>query len=423
MVQGRLLRQGKLILPKESRLIGVILREFHDSKQGGHGGILKTQKCIREVFYWKGMMTDIRRYVAACQVCQRYKYSTLAPGGLLQPLTIPLNVWEDVSMDFVEGLPKSEGYNSVLVVVDRFSKYAHFLGLKRPFTATEVAVLFIQEIVKLHGSPKTIVSDRDKVFKGLFWKELFRLAGTKLCFSTAYHPQSDGQTDVTNRGLDTYLRCYAGEKPRTWAQYLAWAKYNYNTSFHSAIMMSPFKAVYEREPPTLMGFESGSTSNADLEKRIQERYNHLELIRQHLHKAQQTMKDRVDGHRRDVKFAVGDMVFLKLCPYRQQTLARRVNEKLAARFYGPYAVAARVGKVAYRLTLLPEARIHPTFHVSQLKRAIGESLVPVSIPPQLTVEGVMETQPDEVIDARINGGTGQREVLVKWKGLPLADCT
>lgn len=288
---------------------------------------------------------------------------------------------------------------------------------------SEVALLIIQEVVKLHGFPKTLVSDRDKVFTGLFWKELFRLAGTNLCFRTAYHPQSDGQTEVTNGGLETYLRCFTGEKPRTWGQYLAWAKYSYNTSYHSDIMMYPFKAVYGREPPTLMSFESDSTTNADLEKRLRERDTHLELLRQHLHKAQQTMTSRVDGHRRDVEFQVGDRVFLKLRPYRQQTLARRTNEKLSARFYGPYPVAERIGKVAYRLTLPPEARIHPTFHVSQLKKAIGEEAVTISIPPQLTAEGVMEAQPESIIDVRLNEKSKNREVLVKWKGLPLDDCT
>ena len=149
----------------------------------------------------------------------------------------------------------------------------------------------------------------------------------------------------------------------------------------------------------------------------------MALIRQHLHKAQQTMKNRVDVHRREVEFQVGEKVFLKLRPYRQQTLARRANEKLAARFYGPYEIAARVGPVAYRLALPPEARIHPTFHVSQLKKAVGEGLIPVSIPPQLTVDGVLEAQPEEVLDVRVNPTSGQREVLIKWVGLLEADCT
>ena len=351
LVQGRLLRKGRLALPKESKLIGVILKEMHDGRMGGHGGVQRTQKRISELFFWMGMMNDIKRYVAACSVCQRHKYSTLAPGGLLQPLRVPEAVWEDVAMDFVEGLPKSEGYNAVLVVVDRLSKYAHFIRLRHPFTATDVALLFVQEVIKLHGFSKTIVSDRDRVFTSQFWKELFRLAGTTPCMSTAYHPQTDGQTEVTNRGLETYLRCFTSDKPKAWVHYLPWAELCYNSSYHSSIKMTPFKAVYGREAPALIRYEVGSTANADLENRLIERDEMIATMKEHIDKAQQTMKKQVDGHRREVVFAVGEKVYVKIRPYRQQSLARRMNEKLSARFYGPFEVVARIGEVAYRLKL------------------------------------------------------------------------
>ncbi|XP_048627868.1 uncharacterized protein LOC125596911 [Brassica napus] len=421
VVQGRLLRKGKLVIPQNSSVIKTIMEEFHCGKIGGHGGVLRTQKRIGDVFYWKGMMTDIKRFVASCLTCQRHKYSTLAPGGLLQPLPVPEKVWDDVSMDFVEGLPRSEGYNSIMVVVDRLTKYAHFIKLKHPYSAVDVAGVFAQEVLKLHGFPRTIVCDRDRVFTSQFWKELFKLAGTRLCFSTAYHPQSDGQTEVTNRGLETYLRCFSSDKPKEWGKYLMWAELSYNTAYHSTIQMSPFQALYGRDPPALIKYEQGSTSNAELEEKLLERDAMIELLREHLHKAQQTMKNRADGRRREVEFEVGDKVFLKLRPYRQHTLARRSNEKLAARFYGPYEIASRVGKVAYRLHLPEEAKIHPTFHVSQLKKLEGEVVDSVSIPPQLTEEGEMIAEPEAILGTRKNVISGQEEVLIKWKGLPAFD--
>lgn len=171
-----------------------------------------------------------------CEICQRSKYSTLA--------SIPTQVWMDVSMDFLGGLPKVRGKDTVMVVVDRLTKFAHFYALGHPFSAKDVVVVFIKEVVKLHGFPSTIISDRDPLFLSHFWKELFKMAGTHLKFSTSYHPQTNGQTEVTNRCLETYLRCFVGPKPKHWLECLPWAEFWFNSNFNISIGMTPFKALY-----------------------------------------------------------------------------------------------------------------------------------------------------------------------------------
>ena len=189
-----------------------------------------TKKRLASVLYWKGLTKDVRNYVRACVVCQRNKPDLAPPTGLLQPLPIPQAVWEDISMDFIEELPKSRGKDTVLVVVDRLSKYAHFLALSHPFSAATVAQLYFEHIFRLHGLPKTIVSDRDKVFLSHFWKELFSLMKVSLHMSYAYHPQSDGQTEVVNRCLESYLRCMTGEKAAEWVLWLPLAEWWYNSN-------------------------------------------------------------------------------------------------------------------------------------------------------------------------------------------------
>lgn len=167
--QGVLRFKGRLVIPERSQLVKILLHEYHDSPLGGHSGDFKTYQRLAREWYWPGMHRKVQQYVLACPTCQQQK-----------TLPIPSQIWEDVSIDFVEGLSKSQGYDTVLVVVDRLSKYSHFIGLKHPFTAASVAQKFIQEVVKHHGFPATIVSDRDRIFLSLFRKELFKLQGTQL---------------------------------------------------------------------------------------------------------------------------------------------------------------------------------------------------------------------------------------------------
>lgn len=173
---------------------------------------------------------------------------------LLQPLEIPERIWEQLTMDFIECLPKSNGVDTILVVVDRLSKAAHFMSLKHPFTAKTIAEVFVSEVVHLHGFPKSIVSDRDKIFLSNFWSELFQMQGTKLYRNTTYHPQSDGQSDGVNKCLEIYLFCFCSERPKKRKLWLNWVEYWYNPTYQSSIEMTPFQTIYGRLPPTLLTY-------------------------------------------------------------------------------------------------------------------------------------------------------------------------
>ncbi|KAL0447826.1 UNVERIFIED_CONTAM: Transposon Ty3-I Gag-Pol polyprotein [Sesamum latifolium] len=205
------------------------------------------------------MLHDIKEFVSQCSTCQESKYSTQRQQRTLQPLSIPRRVWEDITMDFITHLPPSGGKIVIWVVVDRLSKYAHFVGLPTHFTVVSLAATFSAKIYRLHGIPKSIVSDRDRVFISHFWRELFRLCGTTLKFSSAYHPQTDGQTKVLNRVLKTFLCCFVSEVPTRWFRFLHLMEYWYNSTHHSAIGMPPYQALYGRAPPTITNYIDDAT--------------------------------------------------------------------------------------------------------------------------------------------------------------------
>jgi hypothetical protein len=186
---------------------------LHNSAVGDHSGFPVTHSRIKKLFAWRGMKSDIKLYVANCTTCIQAKPDRSKYPGLLSPLPVPSEAWQVISMDFIDGLPRSGHADCVMVVVDKFSKFAHFIPLLHPYSAPKVAQVFLDNVFRLHGMPTHIISDRDPVFTSSFWKELFKLANTLLCMSSAYHPQSDGQTERVNQCLETYLRCFVHSCP------------------------------------------------------------------------------------------------------------------------------------------------------------------------------------------------------------------
>ena len=171
--------------------------------------------------------------------------------GLLQPLPIPTQAWSHITMDFIEKLPSSKGFDTILVVIDRLTKFGHVIALSHPFLAAQVAQVFLDHIYKLHGLPESIVTDRDRIFTSKFWQELFKLAGTELHYSSSYHPETDGQSERLNQCLEAYLRCMTGENPTQWSHWLSLAELWYNTSYHTSLGVTSFEALYGYKPLSL----------------------------------------------------------------------------------------------------------------------------------------------------------------------------
>uniref|UniRef100_A0A0A9CM28 Integrase catalytic domain-containing protein n=1 Tax=Arundo donax TaxID=35708 RepID=A0A0A9CM28_ARUDO len=415
VVDGLLTKDGKVFVPQSSGLIDAVLTLAHGL---GHEGVQKTLHRLRADFYIVGARRLVSDFVRACEVCQRNKTDHLRPGGLLQPLDVPSSVWSDIAMDFVEGLPRVNGKTVILTVIDRFSKYAHFLPLSHPYTAASVARIFFEEVVRLHGLPSSIVSDRDPVFTSNFWKELFRLSGIQLKFSSAFHPQTDGQSEAANKVIAMYLRCLTGDRPRQWLRWLAWAEFFYNTSYQSSLKCSPFKVVYGRDPPSLHAYEPGEARLPAVEQQMMDRDEFLAKIRDRLEQAQQYAKCQYDRKHREVTFSVGQWVWVRLLHRPIASLDNRGRSKLGPRYFGPYKIIEQIGEVAYRVDLPTQARLHDVFHVSLLKQFHG---TPPEAPPTLPPihHGRVCLSPKRVLKGRL--ARGRYEVLVHWKNFPATD--
>ncbi|GJY64927.1 putative nucleotidyltransferase, ribonuclease H [Tanacetum coccineum] len=295
----------RLYVPKWGDLRRVILKECHDSKWAGHPGIKRTLALVEGTYYWPRMEDDVETFVRTCLICQQDKIEQKKSGGLLEPLPTPKGPWESVSMDFITCLPKSEGSGSIIVVVDRFSKYGTFIAAPPDVTADDTAKLFFRNVVKYWGVPQVIVSDRDPRFTGRFWTELFKIMGTDLNFSTSFHPQTDGQTERVNALLELYLRHYVSANQHDWAKLLDVTQFSYNMQQSKATGKSPFELVTGRQPLTpnaLAASYEGSSPAAY--KTMKEWHEQADLARASLDKAAKKMKKWADKRRRHVEFEV-----------------------------------------------------------------------------------------------------------------------
>ena len=386
----------------------------------GHPGPEKTIELVKRNFYWPGMSNFITTYVQSCETCQRVK----APRGKvqppLQPLPVPPRPWAHITADFITGLPKTKrGNNAIFVIVDRFSKMGIFLPCKDTVNSEDTANFIMKHVITKYGLPLRFTSDRGPQFASKFTKEICKMLGIEMAMSTAYHPQTDGQTERVNQELEQYLRCYVNYDQDDWDQYLHTAEYAYNNREHSSIKMSPFRAVYGRDCTlNISPQKSIAPAAEDYSKRLVECQQHA---KEALFRTQEQMKEYADKHRTFLPtFKEGDEVLLDA-----RNLNRQIpTVKLGDRFVGPFKILKKHGPVNFELELPDTMRIHPVFHaglLKEFKRQEYPGREALDRPDPEVREGEEEYIVDKIIDGQPEGG--RFKYLIHWKGYSPADRT
>ncbi|GJT58754.1 putative reverse transcriptase domain-containing protein [Tanacetum coccineum] len=294
-----------------------IMDEAHKTRYSVHPGADKMYYDLRDMYWWPGMKKEIAIYVSKCLTCAKVKAEHQRPSGLLQQPEIPEWKWEKIAMDFITKLPRSSsGHDAIWVIVDRLTKLAHFLAIREDYSMEKLARLYIDEIVARHGVPTLIISDRDGRFTSRFWQTMQKALGTRLDMSTAYHPQTDGQSERTIQTLEDMLRACVIDFGGSWNIHLPLAEFSYNNSYHSSIRCAPFEALYGRKCRSPVLWAEIGDSGLIGPELVQETTDKVVVIRDRLKAARDRQKSYTDNRRKPLEFQVGDHVMLKVSPWK-----------------------------------------------------------------------------------------------------------
>lgn len=401
---------GRLFVPSAVR--ARVLHWVHASRFACHPGVRRTVSLLRRSFWWPALESDAREYVLACDTCARNKSRHLAPPGLLHPLPVPGRPWSHIAVDFVTGLPRSANHSVIVTIVDRFSKAAHFVPLSKLPSALETARLLVDHVFRLHGIPLDIVSDRGPQFVSRVWKAFCTALGVGVSLSSGYHPQSNGQTERANQQLESALRCVASSDPASWSSHLAWIEYAYNSLTSAATGFSPFEICLGYQPPLFPSQEAEIAVPA-VQDHLRRSRRIWRQTKAALLRTATQIRRAADRRRTPApQYTVGQQVWLSSA----NVPLKCVSRKLAPRFLGPFTIQRIINPVSVRLQLPASMKVHPTFHVSQLKPVSRSPLCPPlePPPPAQVVDGGPVYLVRRLLDVRRRGRGFQ--FLVDWEG-------